>query len=366
MIFLRNLLRARLRSLMTVLGVAVGVALFVSITAITTDLRSQIAEAVGAYRMEVVIYERRATSPFSSRIAATQMQALQQQYGESLTPLVVGTLNERWNAYAMVIGAGRGFAGRLPLATGAVYGAESDQVMLGELSARRLGLKVGGSLMLDGRARQVVGIYRTGSRLFDGAVMANIESVQAMLSRDGEPLHYTMAVMQVEDAARRREVIEAIGATHPRLKVIAGSDFAGTLRLLRVVDAFVNTLAVIALLGVGLIVTNTLLMAIAERLREIGILLTIGWTPWMIVRLLGTEALAICLAGALVGNALALALLRALNRIESVGFGWIPVQFSGPIVLQSLVVSVAVTLLAMLWPALVVWRIQPLGALRHE
>ena len=67
MIFLRNVLRAPARSLMTALGIAVGVALFVAITAITLDLQSQIDGATSTYNLEVVVYERRATSPFSSR-----------------------------------------------------------------------------------------------------------------------------------------------------------------------------------------------------------------------------------------------------------------------------------------------------------
>ena len=62
MIFLRNLVRAWGRSLMTVLGIACGVALFAAISAITHDLESQLDGAAGQYRVELVISERRATS----------------------------------------------------------------------------------------------------------------------------------------------------------------------------------------------------------------------------------------------------------------------------------------------------------------
>ena len=33
------------------------------------------------------------------------MAALSARYGEHLAPLVFGTLNERWNPYALVVGA---------------------------------------------------------------------------------------------------------------------------------------------------------------------------------------------------------------------------------------------------------------------
>ena len=77
MIFLRNVLRAPIRSVMTAMGVAAGIALFVAITAITLDLRQQIDGATAAYNLEVVVFERRSTSPFSSRISPAQMQDLQ-------------------------------------------------------------------------------------------------------------------------------------------------------------------------------------------------------------------------------------------------------------------------------------------------
>ena len=76
MIFLRNVLRAPVRSVMTALGVAAGIALFVAITAITLDLRQQIDGATAAYNLEVVVFERRSTSPFSSRISPEQLKTM--------------------------------------------------------------------------------------------------------------------------------------------------------------------------------------------------------------------------------------------------------------------------------------------------
>lgn len=83
MIFLRNLLRAPARSLMTALGIAAGIGLFVAISAITIDLHEQITGVANAYTLEVVVYERRSTSPISSRISAAQMRELEQRHGSA-------------------------------------------------------------------------------------------------------------------------------------------------------------------------------------------------------------------------------------------------------------------------------------------
>jgi putative ABC transport system permease protein len=135
---------------------------------------------------------------------------------------------------------------------------------------------------------------------------------------------------------------------------------------MRVVYAFVTTISVIAFVGTCLVVSNTLLMAISERTREIGILMTVGWTPVLVLRMLLAESIVLCAAGAALGNVFALGLLRMLNGLESVGFGWIPIRFPMALAATSLGMALIVAALALAWPAFVVFRMQPLAALRHD
>jgi putative ABC transport system permease protein len=366
MIFLRNLLRAPMRTLMTVLGIAAGVALFAAVSAITADLRQQIAGAIDTYHFDVVVHERRAPSPFSSRITTPQMQALAQEFGAAVAPMVIGTLNEKWNPYAMVLGVEPAFAQRMALVAGRPMAAAAGEALLGELAAQRLGLQPGARITLGDKNHLVSGIFRTGSRMFDGAVMIDIAPAQVLFAPDGSAGHYTLALLRTGDRADTVRTIAAVHRHHPALRAIPATEFAGALRLFRVVDAFVGTIAVVALVGTVLVVTNTLLMAVAERTREIGILMAVGWTPWLVLRMLLAESVLLCLAGAALGNLLGVALLHAVNGMESVGFGWIPVSLPLPLVASSFALTLLIALLALAWPAAVLWRMQPLAALRHE
>lgn len=366
MIFLRNVWRAPARSLMTALGIAAGVGLFVAISAITIDLHEQIAGVANAYTLEVVVYEKRSTSPLSSRIGAAQMAELRSRYGAAVSPMAIGTVNERWNAYALVIGVPAEFARRTPLVAGEHYREGSDDVLLGELAAQKLGIAPGQTVRIDGRELPVRGIFRSGSRMLDGGMMTHIGQAQRMLTREGAEPQFTLALLRAPDAGAAAELIRDIGQRFPTLRAIPGTEFAGSLRLMKVVDAFITTISVVALVGTGLVVTNTLLMAIAERTREIGILMTVGWTPWLVLRMLLAESLVLCTAGAVLGNGFALLLLRVVNGLESVGFGWIPVRYPLSLAAMSLVMALAIALVALLWPAVVVFRMQPLTALRHE
>ncbi|MGQ0702932.1 MAG: ABC transporter permease [Gemmatimonadales bacterium] len=366
MISLRNVLRAPARSLLTALGVGAGVGLFVAITAIILDVRQQIAGAIRTYNMEVVIYERRANSPFTSRISPAQMAELQARYGAALSPIVLGTRNERWNSYAMVIGVRPDLLVRIPLTGGARFEEGKGEAMLGEIAAERLGLGPGDQVTLDERPFRISGVYRMGSRLFDGGVMMEIPEAQRTITRQGAEPQYTLAVLRAGPGPVATRLIADINRQFPALRAIRGTEFAGALRLLRVVDAFVRTISVVALVGTALVVSNTFLMAIANRTREIGILMAMGWTPWLVLRMLFLESLMLCGAGAVIGNGFALVLLRVVNGIPAIGFGWIPIRYPLSLAGGSLVMAFAVAVLALAWPAVVLYRMQPLAALRHE
>jgi putative ABC transport system permease protein len=366
MIFVRNVLRAPARSLLTVLGVASGVALFVAVRAITIDIRAQVSAVADAYGLEVVLYERRANSPFTSRISAAQMSELQARFGSALSPMVLGTHNEPWSSYALVIGVTQEFLRRIPLVAGAPYAEGSGEMIIGEVAARQLGVEPDQTLSLDGRPVRIAGIFRTGSRLLDGGLMMDIPQAQAVLTQQGAEPQYSLAVIRTVDEASTRRLIDEVDRSYPAFKAIPGSEFAGAMRLMHVVDAFVRTLAAIALVGTCLVVMNTLLMAIGERTREIGILMTVGWTPPMVLRMFLAESVALCVVGAGLGNVLALLLLRVVNSIESIGFGWIPIRFPLSLTGTSFVVALSVAVLSLAWPAVVLYRVQPLSALRHE
>ncbi len=369
MIFLRNLRRAPLRSLGTVLGLAIGIALLVAVQSITADLRRQIDEAVGVYQMEMVVYERRASSPLSSRITQPQMDGLLRRFGDAASPLVIVSLNEAWNAYAMVVGTDQAFAQRLPIVQGRLWRLTAGpvpEVIVGELAALRLGLKPGADIEFAGRRHAVVGIFRTGSRLFDGAVSTDLDYTRQLNAREGEAGTYTLAVLRAADAGLRQQWAGEIATAWPSLKAIAGTEFAGSLRLLGVVNAFVRTLSALVIAATVMMLINTLLMSLRERVREIGILMAIGWTPWRVLGLFGAEAAVLACAGAALGVVAGLVLLRVVNAIDSLGFGWIPLAVDPVLVASAFGVTLLAGLVALLVPAFVLWRTQPLTALRHE
>ena len=109
--------------------------------------------------------------------------------------MVLGTRNEPWNPYVLIIGVPRDFLLRIPLSSGAPYEEESGEVIIGEVAAHQLGIQEGQALPLDGTEARVTGVFRTGSRLLDGGLIMDIPHAQRVLTQEGQPRQYSLAIL---------------------------------------------------------------------------------------------------------------------------------------------------------------------------
>jgi len=136
----------------------------------------------------------------------------------------------------------------------------------------------------------------------------------------------------------------------------------------KVFDATEIFLAVVALVtltlgGVG--VTNTMMMAVAERTHEIGIKKALGATRRRILLDFFLEGLVLALLSGLVGTAAVWTLASVVNALP------MPAMFAGlPIQLNTALIAIAalgsVAVLAALPPAWRAARLTPIDALRFE
>jgi putative ABC transport system permease protein len=128
-----------------------------------------------------------------------------------------------------------------------------------------------------------------------------------------------------------------------------------------------------AVLGIGLLVTsislfvggigvmNIMFVSVTERTREIGIRKAIGAKRRSILMQFLFESAAICLVGGLIGITISAAVAAVINAS-----GLMPASLSPGILLTSIVVAVAVGVVAGLVPAYKGARLDPIEALRYE
>jgi len=150
--------------------------------------------------------------------------------------------------------------------------------------------------------------------------------------------------------------------------------------LVKLQDASVAILLVIILAIAALGTMNTMLMSVFERIREFGVLKSVGMRPWFVARLILLETTLMTLVSMVVGGLLGL-LLTYWLMVRGLDFsGIMPEGFSyqgvviDPVwravvtprtVAVPLVLMTVVSLIVAVWPAVRAARIKPVEALRQ-
>jgi putative ABC transport system permease protein len=201
--------------------------------------------------------------------------------------------------------------------------------------------------------------------------VAQPDDLQAFLSGNSAKPSYmalTVRVRSPKDVLQVEDSIKQMGfATFSLL------DATKSLRLVfTVFDLFLGLFGSLALTVASLGIINTLVMAILERRREIGILKALGATDRDVRSLFFTEAGAMGLFGGffgvalgwLIGSALTWGTTIYLHRqnLPGVKISYIPWWLA----LGAIIFAIIVSLVAGLYPASRAARLNPVDALRYE
>jgi len=222
---------------------------------------------------------------------------------------------------------------------------------------------------------RVVGVME-GSEYF-GALISLADSValKAWWYNDPDILEHegydllTIKAASLNDATQIVEQLQERGFEVQSLRTIL--DMIN--RAMVVLQTMLGSVGGLALFVASIGIANTMVMAVYERTREIGILKAIGASPGDIRGLFMAEAAFIGLVGGIVGTIGGWLLGLGLNRLILAILRWQEVPMEGTffvvtgwLVALALVFATVVGLLAGLYPAARAARLDPLEALRYE
>ena len=166
-----------------------------------------------------------------------------------------------------------------------------------------------------------------------------------------------------------QEIRTRLSGKTDRLFIMTAAEMRGNIhKLLDQFFALSYIQLVIALLVAILGITNTLVISVAERRRELGILKALGTMRRQVFALIVLEALGIAIVGSVVGYALGSYLIGyAADSISATNTGWtLPYAFPWTLALGLAPLLVVVTVLAAVYPARLALSVSPAEALEFE
>jgi len=133
-------------------------------------------------------------------------------------------------------------------------------------------------------------------------------------------------------------------------------------------DEMVVLLMSLTILTCTIGILNSMLMAVTERIREIGTLKCLGARDQFIVRLYFIESTLQGIAGAVVGLVLGLVVALVVTTFQYGGFVWrsLPILSIMGNLLIAFLVGIAMSVVSSILPAYAAARKQPIEALRVE
>ena len=385
----KNLLRKRVRSLLTLVGIALSSWVLVSLLGFNHGYETALSKDIDNMGFQLMIMAK--GCPYE---AATMMlkggtglkymkesiigEVAKEPEVEKTTPILMAAVFDPNKGESGGVAGYFGVAPKtfsemkpfLKFRKGAWFTDENAyEAVMGYEAAELEQREVGDKILIPGKNVQfkVVGILeRTGTQ-DDGTIFVPLKTAQKVFGKPDEITTLGIKVKKGVDSARLEEKLYSL----QDVQVVSMAQVKDTImKLISTAKVMVLSIAMIAILIAMVGVINTILTSVWERFQEIGILKTIGAMPWDIFKLIWIETLILCTTGGVLGVILALILARVTDVVIRSILPYAPggglVLIDLKLILITLVGIMCIGLLSGIYPAWKAGKIRPLEAIRGE
>lgn len=378
---LRSMRYRSFRTFLTVLGISIGIMTFVALMSVGVGMEIQVTSLITQMMGSGMMVSSQISSmrPSVPQEIASQIQQMEgvndtvsviedfvQVRGEMLS--LAGVEAEKLTtSYGVNVIAGH------DLVWGLSHGIDNP-ALIDETASNILGYNINdtviGSSMLSGAFFELTIVGITSSFQIDlsfimaGFVYTTLELMQEALQTNN--VQYIMVI--IEDGYEMDDIADAIRVAYPEADVMTSEDIiAMTGQIMDMLFAVLMAIGSISLFVGALMITNTTMMSVLERTREIGIVKSIGGKRSHVLMIFITEAVLIATIGGIIGCLLSVVAVTGMTGIVKAMYGF-PLAYSLEvwIFVAGMGMAAGIGAIAGAIPSFRAASVKPVEALRYE
>ncbi|MEW6622500.1 MAG: FtsX-like permease family protein [Bacillota bacterium] len=235
-------------------------------------------------------------------------------------------------------------------------------VLLGADTARILGLAPGDPLVIAGEEFRVTGVLHPQGSEEDGLIFMQLLAVQRLAGLEDK-----LSLIEVAAYCTTCPIEEIVADINDAIHYAQATALGEAVQArAQVVDSFTNftyaVAAVVFFIG-SMLVLVTMIGSVKERTREIGIFRALGFRQSSIMEIFLTEALVLGVIGGILGYGAGVLAARILAPvIAGIEVAVEPNPILGG---STIILAIALSLLASAYPAVKAAKLDPVEAMRH-
>jgi putative ABC transport system permease protein len=378
----KNLIRRPTRSILTILGVAIAIAVLYSLFEFQQGYQSRLKGELGALGAHVMVVPK--GCPYEAATIALHGGKWPRYMDEGLLAkvkanpgvaeaagVIMDAVFAEGNKNVILLGIDGDYMRLRPAwkINGSWFKSDSS-VIMGSTAAQEAGVKPGDVWVIPEKnvPLLVAGVLGRTNTQDDGFVFLPRKTLQRISGLEGKLVVILIKVRQVDKAA---DLVASLKASEVDMNVFPLSELLGTIgQLMASTRVFVSAIILIAVILGGVGVLNTVLMAVFERTREIGMMKAMGASRPDVFKLVWAETILTTVAGGVTGVVIALVSSRL---VETIIRGMIPyaprgslIGLSLPTLVACVLLSLALGLVAGFYPAFRAASVKPVEAIKAD
>ncbi len=359
---------------MSIIGIAIGITTIVALGLITTGMEDSVQTSLNDVGAEITVSNSSSVGTNTGLMDSSIVDEMKNRTGVidaagglTVTEMNMDRLKSRDSDTSSLATTVVGLAPDklymmgIDKVDGKIYENGTRDAIVGAEYAEVNNVSLGDDITLQGKEFNVSGIFETGSPFVDSGIYVPLDTLQDITDTDGVSRILVKTGEDVNDSA----ISEKIEDDYENFTTLTSEEISSIADdVLGILDTSTLAVSALAIIVGGIGIINTMVMAVYERTKEIGVLKSVGWKSRKILTMILGETLVLTTLSGIVGSIFGILIpevgLRLFN-VTDFALGYSPKTF-----ILAFGITIIVGIIGGIYPAYKASKLAPTEALRYE